>query len=74
MCGTHPMVYLFGFPTPRPFGLPSHSDRLNGVGLTGRRALDGLPVNFTPNGPHLRRYEVAQIDKPPDARGASVSL
>jgi hypothetical protein len=35
MCGTHPMVYLFGFPTPRPFGLPSHSDRLNGAGLTG---------------------------------------
>jgi hypothetical protein len=35
MCGTHPMVCLFGFPTPRPFGLPSASNRLDGVGLTG---------------------------------------
>jgi hypothetical protein len=35
MCGARPMVYLFGFPTPRPFGLPSHSHRLNGAGLTG---------------------------------------
>jgi hypothetical protein len=36
------MVYLFGFPTPRPFGLPSASNRLDGAGLTGRPALDGL--------------------------------
>ena len=35
MCGTHPMVCLFGFPALRPFGLPSHSGRLNGAGLTG---------------------------------------
>ena len=42
MCGAHPVVYLFGFPSARPFGLPSASDRLDGVGLTGHPALDGL--------------------------------
>jgi hypothetical protein len=35
MCGAHPMICLFGFPSARPFGLPSASNRLNGVGLTG---------------------------------------
>ena len=36
------MVYLMGFPASRPCGLPSHSGRLNGAGLTGHRVLGGL--------------------------------
>ena len=36
------MVCLLVFPALRPFGLPSHSYRLNGAGLTGLPALVGL--------------------------------
>jgi len=42
MCGAHPMIYLFGFPALRPFGLPSHACCSDGGGLTGHPALDGL--------------------------------
>jgi len=37
-----PGVCLFALPAPRPFGLPSHSVRLNGAGHTGLPALDDL--------------------------------
>ena len=39
------MVGLFGFPTSPPFGLPSHSVRSEGAGLT-RAALGGLKWAF----------------------------
>jgi hypothetical protein len=46
--GAQPVVYLFGFPAARPYGLPSHSGRLNGAGLTGHPALAGLKWTSCP--------------------------
>jgi len=78
MCGAHPMIYLFGFPALRPFGLPSHSDCSDGAGLAGLPALGGLKWASLPisplNSPPARREEVTQTDKPSDEHGASTSL
>ena len=55
-----PLVCLIGFPAPRPYGLPSHSNRLYGAGLTGHPCPGRPEIGVLPISPLTARLFGAQ--------------